>query len=100
MESYNNLIDAINALRSQGYTVDFNLCQNGLDFEDGNCRLLHDEFEIDKFFRFDNDEDPSDQSILYAISSVKHNMKGILINAYGIYSDPLTNEMLNKLMVK
>ena len=54
---------------------------------------------IDKYFRFDVSSDASDQSIIYAISSQKHDVKGILINAYGIYSEPLTNEMLKKLQI-
>jgi hypothetical protein len=43
---------------------------------------------------------PSDQSILYAISSDKYQLKGVLVNAYGIYSDPVTDEMLEKLTVR
>jgi hypothetical protein len=46
------------------------------------------------------DEDPSDQAMLYAISSTMHNIKGLLVNGYGIYSDDLSNEMLDKLNSK
>ena len=55
------------------------------------------EFTIDKSFRFDVDEDPSDQAVLYAISSQVHNIKGLLVNGYGIYSDDVSNDMLDKL---
>ena len=55
------------------------------------------EFTVDKCFRFDVDEDPSDQAMLYAISSLKHNIKGLLVNGYGLYSDDATNEILKKL---
>jgi hypothetical protein len=40
--------------------------------------------------------DPANEAILYAISSLK-GKKGILINGYGIYSDPITDEMIAKL---
>ena len=59
----------------------------------------HDEFVVDKYFRFDVSSDAADQSIIYAISSEKYELKGILINAYGIYTEPVTNEMLNKLKI-
>jgi hypothetical protein len=99
MEQYANLIDAINGLRKEGYTEDFNLQQQCLECRDRQFRIFHDEFIVDKYFRFDVSSDAADQSIIYAISSEKHALKGILINAYGIYSEPVTNEMLNKLNI-
>lgn len=97
MESYDTLVDALNALRQQGYTEDFNLEKNCLSCREGKFKLFHDEFQIDKFFRFEGASNPDDQSILYAISSPKHGIKGTLVNAYGIYSDEITDEMLEKL---
>lgn len=97
MESYDSLVMAISALKAQGYTVDFNLERDRILCGEGKYNLEPSEFEIDKSFRFDVDEDPSDQSVLYAISSHNHQVKGLLVNGYGIYSDSLTNEMLDKL---
>ncbi len=97
METYETLTEGINALKKQGYTEDFNLKPNCLEGKDGKYQLLHDEFKIDKSFRFDVNEDPSDQSVLYAISSEKRKLKGILVGGVGIYSDAITNEMLEKL---
>ncbi len=97
MESYETLTEAITALKTQGYTEDFNLKENCLECIAGRQQLLPQEFVIDKSFRFDVDEDPSDQSVLYAISSEKHSLRGLLVNGYGIYSDDLSNEMLEKL---
>jgi hypothetical protein len=97
MESYETLSEAIAALKQQGYTEDFNLKENCLECIAGRQELLPHEFNIDKSFRFDVDENPSDQAMLYAISSEMHNMKGLLVNGYGIYSDDMSNEMLEKL---
>jgi hypothetical protein len=97
MESYETLTEAIIALKQQGYTEDFNLKENCLECIAGRQELLPHEFNIDKSFRFDVDEDPSDQAMLYAISSDMHNVKGLLVNGYGIYSDDTSNEMLEKL---
>lgn len=97
MENYENLIEAINGLKEQGYTEDFNLKQNCIECRNGEYKIFHDEFHIDKSFRFDANTDPSDESIIYAISSEKHQLKGILVNGYGTSSEPMTNEMLEKL---
>jgi hypothetical protein len=97
MESYETLSEAILALKQQGYTEDFNLKENCLECIAGRQELLQHEFNIDKSFRFDVNEDPSDQAVLYAISSEMHSMKGLLVNGYGIYSDDTSNEMLEKL---
>ncbi|MCB0606721.1 MAG: phosphoribosylpyrophosphate synthetase [Lewinellaceae bacterium] len=88
---------AIEALKKEGYTEDFNLRQDCLECRNGRFRVFHDEFHIDKFYRFEGDSDPGDESIVYAISSEKHGLKGVLVNAYGIYSEPLTDQMLEKL---
>jgi hypothetical protein len=97
MESYETLSEAILALKEQGYTEDFNLKENCLECIAGRQELLPHEFNIDKSFRFDVDEDPSDQAVLYAISSEIHSLKGLLVNGYGIYSDDVSNEILKKL---
>ncbi|MCU0440102.1 MAG: phosphoribosylpyrophosphate synthetase [Raineya sp.] len=97
MENYSNLVEAINGLRKDGYEEDFNLKQNCIECRDGQYKIFHDEFHIDKFFRFDGDTNPSEESIIYAISSEKYNLKGILVNGYSVTSEPLTNEMLEKL---
>lgn len=97
MESYETLSEAILALKEQGYTVDFNLTQNDLTCTEGKYSLKHDEFHIDKWFRFDNNTDPGDQAVLYAISSDTMKVKGLLVNGYGIYSEGTTNEIIDKL---
>ena len=100
MEAYENLLEAIDGLRKQGYTEDFNLLQDCLECRARNFRLFHHEFHIDKFFRFDEQTDPGDESIIYAISSRDRQHKGILINGYGISSETVTNEMLAKLKIE
>ena len=100
MKPYTTLSETMNELRKEGYVEDFNLQQNCLECRNGEFKVFSDEFIIDKFFRFEGQSDPSDQAILYAISSDKHQLKGVLVNAYGIYSETVTNEMLEKLDIK
>ncbi|HXC05024.1 MAG TPA: phosphoribosylpyrophosphate synthetase [Bacteroidia bacterium] len=97
MESYDTLTEAIAALQKQGYTEDFNLLPDCVESRKDKHKLFPEEFHIDKSFRFDVDEDPSDQSVLYAVSSVSGKRKGLLVAGVGIYSDPITTGMLAKL---
>lgn len=94
------LSETMNELRKQGYTEDFNLQQNCLECRNGKFKVFADEFKVDKFFRFEGASNPSDSSILYAISSDKKHLKGLLVNAYGIYSEPVTDEMLKQLEIR
>jgi hypothetical protein len=94
------LSQTIDVLRKEGYTDDFNLQQNCLECREGQYKVLHDEFVIDKYFRFEGESDPADEATLYAISSTKHNIKGILVNGAGIYTQDITDEMLKALTIK
>ena len=98
MESYDNLVEGIQDLKKQGYIEDFNLKENCLECRNGQYQVFHNEFEIDKWFRIEGDDSNADNSsILYAISSEKYNLKGIMVNAYGVYSSSMADEMLSKL---
>ena len=97
MENYKTLVEAIEGLKKEGYTEDFNLEHNCIECRGGHFKIFHHEFVVDKYFRFDVQSDAADQSIIYAISSEKYGLKGILINGYGIYSEEITDEILEKL---
>ena len=97
IEQYDTLTEAINSLRLQGYVEDFNLKNNILDCRMGEFQIHPDEFEIDKLFRFYGPSDPDDESILYAISSDKYGLRGLLVNGFGISSDAMTQDMIDKL---
>ena len=97
MKGFDTMTEALSYLRGKGYIEDFNLRQDCIECRDGKYKLSSKEFKIDEVFRFEGDSDPADESILYAISSKKDSLKGVLINGYGIYSDTPTNEMAEKL---
>ncbi|MCB0699096.1 MAG: phosphoribosylpyrophosphate synthetase [Chitinophagales bacterium] len=94
------LSQTMEQLRKEGYTEDFNLHKDCLECRAHNFKIFHDEFIIDKVFRFEGESNPSDEATLYAISSTKHNIKGVLVNGAGIYTDEVTDEMLESLQIK
>lgn len=96
-ESYGTLSQTVNALRLEGYTMDFNILQERIICHQTNTELSGDDFTIDKVYRFEGASNPDDQSILYAISSLKFDVKGLLVNGYGISADAATDVIIAKL---
>lgn len=93
---YESLVDAIADLRTQGYKEDFNLKPQCLECPLLKLELHPADFQIDGFYRFEGMSSPDDNSIIYAIRGVS-GVKGILIDAYGPYSESLSEEMVAKL---
>lgn len=98
-ESYGTLSETINALKKEGYTIDFNINTEYLVCHHEAMILSPDDFIIDKFFRFEGETNPDDQSILYAISSTKLGKKGVLVNGYGISSDEISDRLISELKI-
>lgn len=95
--NYGTLSETINALRKEGYILDFNLHDDCVVCHKNEHQLTADEFEIDAIYRFDGQTDPDDEAVVYAISSSKFNTKGILVNGYGVYSDEFSSALIGKL---
>lgn len=85
IKTYDTLSEAVNALVKRGYVTDFLVredCDNLICSND-SFELPPEEFVIDEIHRFEGMTDPADESILFAISSPKHNIKGLVINSFG-----------------
>lgn len=96
MESYTTLSEALNALKQQGYTRDFNLTNDSLVCRTSGESFPPQTFQVDRFFRFEGLNDPDDSSILYAITA-QDGTRGVLVDAYGVYANSISDEMLEAL---
>lgn len=96
----NTVSETIDMLKKEGYTEDFNLSPEYIGTSSDHFKLFHDEFAIDKFYRFEGESDPDDEATVYAISSAKYNIKGILVNGAGIYTDDIADELLAALNIR
>ena len=99
MRNYNSLSEAINDLKARGYTEDFNLQPTGVAYPSLNLRWHPEEFTIDEFYRFEGMSNTDDNSIVFAISS-RDGVKGVLVDAYGVYAESLSEPMIRKLKIK
>jgi hypothetical protein len=87
MNTYNNLVEATNDLMKRGYTENLSLEGDTVDDKDKKIQMMANDFEIDEFYRFEGASNPSDMSIVYAVTSRKYNLKGVLVNAFGTYAN-------------
>lgn len=97
-ESFGTLSETINGLIKLGYIHDFNIHEECIVCHHANVKLSPSDFQIEKVYRFEGESNPDDQSILYVISSPKFNIKGTLVNGYGISADEETSKVIEKLL--
>ncbi|HET8827762.1 MAG TPA: hemerythrin domain-containing protein [Pelobium sp.] len=99
---YDTVSETINQLAKNGYTTDFEVLKEHdcLVCKQTAQQLSPDEFVIDETHRFEGETDPGDEMIVYAISSQKHGIKGIVVNGYGTYADADTYKIVARLKKK
>lgn len=91
---YATVKDALDKLKEQGYTTDFNLEENCIVCHAGKFNA--DDFEITSIYRYEGDSNPGDESTVYGIESMT-GIKGVLVTSYGAYSDKMSDDILQKL---
>lgn len=100
MKQYNSIIEALENLKQRGFTYDFNIDEKKLCTPNKKDNYTSDEFKIVEVYRFEGMTSPSESSVVYAIQSKKHNLKGFLVNAYGMYADTHSTELVSKMQVE
>jgi hypothetical protein len=96
MKSYDTLTEALEGLRKDGFTKDYNLKPDYLHCQTDNIELRPADFDIVDVYRFEGMTDPGDETVLYAVEA-KNGNKGVLVDAYGAYSEAISPEMAEKL---
>ncbi len=90
---YETVSTAIEELRKQGFTTDYNIDKDELVCSKGKYKTK--EFEVVDVYRYEGDSDPGDEAAVYAIQS-SDGTKGVLVTGYGA-SENISDEMLKKL---
>ena len=91
---YDTVSKAIEELRKQGFTTDFNLEENAIVCNIG--KFSANDFEVLDVYRYEGDSDPGDEAAVYAVQS-SNGLKGILVTGYGVSSENTSPEILRKL---
>jgi len=77
MKKYQSLIDAMSDLRKEGYEDDFTTESFGLYCGDLDLRLDPEDFHVDEIDRIEENSNPGNSPMVYAISS-SMGVKGIM----------------------
>src|SRR3569833_1242592 len=94
---YATVTEALEQLRKQGFTTDFNIEENCLACANGKFKAA--DFEIVDVYRYEGNSDPADEAAVYAIQS-KTGVKGVLVTGYGMSAEDASPDILEKLGVK
>jgi hypothetical protein len=97
-KDYASLSEATNDLYARGYVHDFNLKPDCVACVALNLQLTPEYFTVDEFYRFEGMSSTDDNSIVFAITSDK-GIKGIFVDAYGVYASNLNDDMIKKLSI-
>ncbi|HNP22135.1 MAG TPA: phosphoribosylpyrophosphate synthetase [Panacibacter sp.] len=100
MIAYDTLSEALDGLKARGFAIDFNLAFDHLKCSATGLCLNPAQFEIVEHHRFEGMSDPDDASVLYAVESLDGTAKGVLVSAYGVYSESISEEMIRKLKIQ
>ena len=98
-KSYDTVTEAVNDLQKRGYTTNFSLLTEVecIECKSTSLRLSSDEFEIDEVYRFEGMTDPGDEMIVIAISSKQHDVKGLVVNGFGVYASSKISKITERL---
>ena len=97
MKSYDTVTEALKDLKERGFNIDFNISADKITDTANSISLHPDEFEIVESYRFEGDSDPDDEDVVYAVASKDGKIKGVITSAYGMYADPASNRIIQKL---
>jgi hypothetical protein len=93
-KSYETLSEAMNGLKEVGFTYEFDFKENCIYCTiPAERKFSAHELKIVQIHRFEGMSSPDDNSILYAIES-KDGVKGVLVDAYGMYADAEKTEFM------
>jgi hypothetical protein len=97
--AYDTLSLAITELNKEGYEIDFNLCAAGVEDKNRKKTYNPSDLNVIRYYRFEGMSNPDDNTILYVIETTNGD-KGLLVDAYGMYSGNVPKEMTDKLRMK
>jgi len=96
MKTLDTLSETMTYLNGKGYTVNFNLKEEHIECHALKLKIHPEAFDVDETHRFEGMSSAGDNSVLYAISS-KNGIKGLLVDAYGVYAENISEAMRKKL---
>ena len=92
--------EAVDMLRSLGYTAEFELVDGRLRSDGGNSPCAVDEAIVERLYRFEGPSDPGDEMIVFGLFDPLSEVRGTLATAFGPSADPALSEHLSGLRTR
>ena len=86
--------EAIELLRAEGYTADYELVDGVLRAERELTTCAVDIAEVERLYRFEGPSDPGDEMIVFGLHDPASGTRGTLAAAFGHSADPDLQEHL------
>lgn len=91
---FTTLLEAINVVETEGYTVPFTIIHNKLTGVSGKVEYPKEQITSISYLRIAAPlSDPDEESILYLIS-LKNGMRGWISDSYSMYADTALSDFL------
>lgn len=92
MYHYATVSTALEELKKNGYTVDFNIQES---------RIINNpnDFEIEHIYRYEGNTDPGDEAMVFGIKSITGE-KGVFVAGLSASTDNTATMVLNDLAIK
>lgn len=100
MSSIQPFSEVLHHLKQEGYTVSFGLTSDGLLYSAGTSIIGAEDFTVDAHYSTANMFSPTDEVVVYAISSDINHVKGVYISSDESDMNSLTPQMLAKFSVE
>lgn len=97
---YQTLSDATADLYKKGFVDQFEVENDELICRKTKEKFKAEELLIEDTYRFEGMTNPADNSIVYVISSKNGKVKGLIVNAYGTYSDESIDSLVKKIEIE
>jgi Fe2+ or Zn2+ uptake regulation protein len=94
--NYATVVQALDDLKQRGYVDEFAYKDDYLFCDSRGIQFNPLELKITEVYRFEGETDPEDSSVVYAIESAT-GLKGVIIDAYGMYADTQKSAFINSL---
>lgn len=99
MNTYDNMVDAINHLKKRGFRSDYVFRDDKMECTDSGRSYGPGDMQIVEYHRFEGKSNPGDMSIVMAIEC-EDGEKGTLVSSYGTYADKKLQNFLSKVRIK
>lgn len=99
MPTYSTVTETVKGLEERGFTENFSVKVDHLSGSNDTVQLYPDDFDVVETYRYEGESDPGDETIICAIRT-KEGANGLIVHAYGPYSEEISPELVQKLSDK